>query len=253
MNFNGPARPLQDGDVKTIAGYLGCQVAAVRAILQVEAAGRGFDSDGRPKMLFEPHIFYRELGAGEKRNKAVAAGLAYAKWKPGSYPSDSYPRLKQAMEIDETAALRSASWGAGQIMGFNHKMAGSDTPQAFVEAMTISEGAHLYAMARFIVANGLQRHLRDLNWASFARGYNGTGYERNGYHTKLKAAYQARPAAEKVVPPIPSDADLRAIYASRPFIVDDPGPKIQPPAPQPAPAQGFWTALLAAVARLFGK
>ena len=40
MKFNGPARSLQDGDVKTIAGYLGCQVAAVRAVLQIEAAGK---------------------------------------------------------------------------------------------------------------------------------------------------------------------------------------------------------------------
>jgi hypothetical protein len=36
----------------------------------------------------------------------------------------SYPRLAQAIAIDRPAALRSASWGLGQIMGFNHELAG---------------------------------------------------------------------------------------------------------------------------------
>lgn len=252
MNFNGLARPLQDGDVKTIAGYLGCQVAAVRAVLQIEAAGKGFDSKGRPKMLFEPHVFYRELGPTLNRAKAEAEGIAYAKWRAGSYPSDSYPRLEKAIEIDETAALRSASWGLGQVMGFNHKMAGFDTPQAFVQAMTVSEGAHLYAMARFIVANNLQRHLRDLNWAKFAEGYNGSGYAKHGYHTKLKAAYQARPNSEKLTPKVPSEAEIRAIYE---IAVPEPAPRPAPtPKPTPAaPKQGFWAALITALASAFRR
>jgi hypothetical protein len=255
MDFHGTALPLKDGDVRTIAGYLGCQIATVRAVMQIEAAGKGFDANGRPKMLFEPHIFYRELGAGAKRNRAVAEGLAYAKWKPGAYPSDSYPRLLKAMAIDETAALRSASWGAGQVMGFNHKAAGFDAVQAFVQAMTISEGAHLYAMARFIVTNKLQRHLRDLNWTGFARGYNGAGYAQNGYHTKLKAAYQARPASEKVTPLPATEAELRALLtASSAPVAPSPAPTPTPrPEPAPAPAQGFWAALANFLRNLFSK
>ncbi len=253
MNFNGLARPLQDGDVKVVAGYLGCQVAALRAVLQIEAAGKGFDSKGRPKMLFEPHVFYRELkNATEKQERAERAGLAYPKWKPGAYPADSYPRLEQAVSIDETAALRSASWGLGQVMGFNHKMAGFDTPQAFVQAMTVSEGAHLYAMARFIVANNLQRHLRDLNWAGFAEGYNGASYAQHGYHTKLKAVYQARPSSEKRIPAVPTDDQLRAIYE---VAVPEPAPARPQPVPAtPAPANNsFWSALVEVLAKLFGK
>jgi hypothetical protein len=251
--FNGPALGLRDDDVRTIAGYLGCQIAAVRAVLQIEAAGKGFDGKGRPKMLFEPHIFYRELGAGAKRNRAVSEGLAYAKWKPGAYPSDSYPRLTAAIAIDETAALRSASWGAGQVMGFNHKAAGFDTVQTFVQAMTVSEGAHLYAMARFIVTNKLQRHLRDLNWTGFARGYNGAGYAQNGYHTKLRAAYAARPAGEKITPPVPSDAELRALY-SAPAPTPKPAPQPLPPVPfprreKPEAKPGFWAWLIETIFR----
>ena len=62
----------------------------------------------RPKMLFEPHVFWRSL-AGADRTRAASLGLAYAAWKPGSYSTDSYPRLMQAMAINETAALKDSS------------------------------------------------------------------------------------------------------------------------------------------------
>ena len=258
MDFTGKALPLTDGDVRTIAGYLGCEIAAVRAVLQVEAAGKGFDSKGRPKMLFEPHIFYRELGPGPARDRAVREGLAYAKWKAGSYPKDSYPRLTKAMAIDPTAALRSASWNLGQVMGFNHKAAGFDTVAAFVEAMKHSEGAGLYAMARFIVSNGLQRHLRAGNWSSFAKGYNGAGYAKHGYHTKLANAYAARPNSERVVPPPATDAQLAALIgkaASPAPVAPSPAPKPSPkPSTPPAPTQGdFWSWLKSILNRMIGR
>ncbi len=231
-DFYGAAKPLARGDVETIAGYLGCHVAAVRAVLAVEARNSGFDGLGRPKMLFEPHVFWRELGPGPKRDQAKAQGLAYGKWKPGSYPLDSYPRLLKAMLIDETAALRSASWGMGQVMGFNHKTVGFDSPQAFVKAMTYSEGAHLYAMARFIVGKKLQRFLRGQNWSSFAKGYNGSGYAKHGYHTKLEAAYTQRPEREKFTPPPASMTDLNMLLG----LAEPPKPQPKPkPAPVPAP------------------
>jgi len=47
--------------------------------MEVEAAGSGFDSRGRPKMLFEPHVFYRNLPAS-MRGEAERQGLASAKW-----------------------------------------------------------------------------------------------------------------------------------------------------------------------------
>lgn len=233
MNFVGRALPLTDGDVRTIAGYLGCEIAAVRAVLQIEAAGKGFDNQKRPKMLFEPHVFYRELGPGVKRDRAVKEGLAYAKWKAGAYPADSYPRLTKAISINRDAALRSASWNIGQVMGFNHKAAGFADVSAFVEAMKHSEGAGVYAMARFIVSKGLHRHLRAKNWSSFAKGYNGSSYATHGYHTKLAAAYAKRPASERVVPPPATEAELAALIgAAAPPAPTKPSPA---PAPQPKP------------------
>lgn len=255
MNFAGKALPLSDGDVKTIAGYLGCEVAVVRAVLQIEAAGKGFDSKGRPKMLFEPHVFYRELGPSEKRDRAVGAGLAYAKWKPGNYPPDSYPRLEKAMEIDAEAALRSASWNLGQVMGFNHKAAGFDDVFSFVEVMKYSEGAGLYAMARFIVSNNLQRHLRNKDWSPFAEGYNGAGYAKHGYDTKLANAYAARPSSEKYVPPPATQAELAALLGEAKKEAE-PVPQPIPvptPNPTPKPEPTGLAAFFALLARLFRR
>ena len=86
--------------------------------MEVEASGGGFDRLKRPKMLFEPYVFWRNI-SGAARTRAASLGLAYAAWKPGAYPTDSYPRLMQAMAIDETAALKAACWGLGQILGEN--------------------------------------------------------------------------------------------------------------------------------------
>lgn len=262
IDFTGPARPLGAEDVRVIAGYLGCHIAAVRAVLAVEAAGKGFSPDGRPIILNEPHVFYRELGAGPKRTEAVKRGLAYQSWGSKPYPKTQVARyawLADAMAIDETAALKSCSWGASQVMGFNHQAAGFNTVQDFVRAMTISEGAHLYAMARFIVTNDLQLALRRLDWSAFARGYNGSGYAKNAYHTKLASAYAKRPASEKVTPPPSSMAELDALIAMP--VADDPAPPVvvvEPPkppvTPDPAPTvsenetvppRSFWQRLWA--------
>lgn len=189
MNFKGKAKRIEDIDLPLIGREIGVGEDEVHAVLDVESAGSGFDKQGRPKMLFEPHIFWRELGPGPKRDKAAAQGLAYPRWKPGAYPKDSYPRLAQAMTIDEDAALRSASWGLGQIMGFNCKLAGYPTAEGMAMHFLDDEDRHLTAMIRFIKAKGLDKHLRTHNWSAFAEGYNGKGFKKNGYDRKLAEAF----------------------------------------------------------------
>jgi len=215
LNFVGPARPLSDDDLLLVAGYLGCHVAALRAVLSVETGGKAFGADGRPVILNEPHIFWRELGAGTKRNNAVSSGLAYRKQGTKPYPKKQNARygwLEKAIAIDRTAALCSCSWGIGQVMGFNYALCGFSSVQDFVEAMKESEGAQLYAMACFIVSNRLHEKLQKQDWSGFARGYNGTNFRKFGYHTKLENAYASRPASEKVDPPDVSEAEIRVAF-----------------------------------------
>ncbi|MEM6666532.1 MAG: N-acetylmuramidase domain-containing protein [Pseudomonadota bacterium] len=192
MDFIGDARRLTEHDISCAARDLGCDVAAVKAVLDVEARGRGFDRKGRPVILFEPHIFYRQLGPGSRRSRAISEHLATRSARAIPYPKSQdmrYRQLQRAMRIDGSAALRSVSWGLGQVMGFNHAAAGFDTVEQMVEALKESEGAQLMAMVHFIRFNGLHTALAVRNWATFARGYNGPAYRRNRYDLKLARAY----------------------------------------------------------------
>lgn len=190
INFKGPAKRIEDRDLPRIGREIGVGEDEIHAVMEVEAAGSGFDSQGRPKMLFEPHIFDRLLrNKPDKLREARAAGLAYPNWGAKPYPKESYTRLERAMQIDETAALKAASWGLGQILGDNHVAAGYPSPQAMVKDFTLDEDNHLEAMIRFIKAKKLDRHIRSHAWAAFANGYNGPQYAKHNYHGRLAAAF----------------------------------------------------------------
>jgi len=139
-------------------------------------------------MLFEPHVFYRNL-SGEDRDKAVRAGLAYRSWGEKPYPPDSYPRLVEAMKIDEDAALKACSIGLSQVLVENHQMVGYDTPQEMWMAFMDDEEEHVEAMVNYILVNGISDDLAAERWETVARVYNGPGYRKNGYHTKMARAY----------------------------------------------------------------
>jgi hypothetical protein len=192
MNFTGMGLRLTDEDLRHTADLLGCDVPAVKAILAVESSGRGFGANDRPIILFEPHIFWRLLGPGVKRDAAKLAHVAYPLWGEHPYPATQtmrYQQLMKAVAIDRDRGLESASWGLGQVMGFNWQACGCESVLHFVELMKASEGAQLEVMARFIKSKRLHLALAAHDWAAFAFGYNGQGYEKHGYHMKLAKAY----------------------------------------------------------------
>ena len=121
---------------------LGCEIAAIKAVAEVESRGDGFLQDNRPKILFERHIFSRTTG-----RKYDGSHPDISNRKAGGYQGGAkeHDRLKEAMALDEEAALKSASWGRFQIMGFNHAACGYDSVQDFVAAMEESEDEHLQA------------------------------------------------------------------------------------------------------------
>lgn len=177
---------LVPADLERAAETLGCDLAAIRAVVEVESLGNGFQPDARPKILFERHIFHRETGGRWSRLHPDISSS-----RPGGYLGGAreYWRLEQAMRLDYEAALRSASWGAFQIMGFNHRLAGFATVELFVAAMVESAAKQLEGFVAFIEARGLAGALRTHDWASFARGYNGSNYRINRYDQRLAEAY----------------------------------------------------------------
>ena len=215
MDFVGTGKRLAPGDIDAAARDLRVEAAVLSAFLEVETAGRGFDVQDRPKMLFEPHVFWRELGPTAKRDRAAEQGLAYRKWRTGSYPRDSYPRLLAAMRIDKNAALRSASYGLGQIMGFNCQAAGHNTAEDLVQAAKLGEREQLTQLVALLRSWGLDALLRGrdftdpASWADVARRYNGSGYAVHGYHERMAAAY-AKYADDALVdePDVPLPASV---------------------------------------------
>jgi hypothetical protein len=196
-----PQRTLTDADFARAAKELNVEEAAIRAVAEVEAAGAGFLPDGRPSILYEAHIFHKETGgkhAGAKDRRGVA--LSSPSWNKNLYGATGaaqHARYEDARALNPDAANKACSWGTFQILGQNHKACGFDSSQEFVDAMwTGGASAHLDAFVKFIKANNLDGSLRNKQWATFARGYNGPGYAQNAYDKKMAAAY-ARWKAKK--------------------------------------------------------
>jgi peptidoglycan hydrolase-like protein with peptidoglycan-binding domain len=186
---------LTESDFADCASALGCTVAAIRAVVEVESSGSGFLADGRPKILFEAHLFSRFTGHKyDKTNPSISSPT----WNRALYSrtgAGEWARLEQAMKLDRTAALKSASWGLFQILGSNFQAAGFSSVDDFVTAMKASEGDQLKAFANFVKHEGLDGFLRKLQWANFAARYNGPSYKKNKYDQKLAISYKRFAAA----------------------------------------------------------
>lgn len=185
----GASKKLEDIDIPRIGARIRVGEDELHAVMDVEARGSGFDKSGRVVMLYEPHIFFKEVQPHLKA-EAIGKNLAYQKWGTQSYPKESYTIFEKALKLDENAAYRSCSWGFGQIMGFNCELAGYKTAQAMVGDFAKDEENHLNAMVNFIIAAKLDDNLRGHDWDGFAHGYNGPAYARHGYHTKLADRYK---------------------------------------------------------------
>lgn len=203
-------KDLTEADYREAATRLGCSVAQIKAVFEVEASGSGWFTDVRAdilnldgpggfidgdlvKILFEAHHFDRLTGG---RFRKSHPNISSATWNRALYVGGQgeWARLHKAMTLDHSAALKSASWGAPQIMGFNHKLAGFSTVEAFVDSMRTGARAHLMAFVSFVANSGLTAAIRKIdgnpaNSRTFASGYNGTGYLANRYHEKIAAAF----------------------------------------------------------------
>ena len=186
---------ISDVEIAAKAAEYGIEEAALRAVMEVECKGRGFNSDGSPVILFERHKFYQGLRAINWKTKAAELYKAYPdicnpNWGGYGKSSEQHSKLERAAALNREVALESTSWGLGQVMGFNWKSLGYPSLQAFINAMYKDEISQLDAMCRFIKVNGLLRYIKSKNWAAFAEAYNGPDYKRNSYDTKLAAAYE---------------------------------------------------------------
>lgn len=180
----GPA--LTEADFRAAATALGCETEAIQAVAIVETKRAAHDEMGRPTILFERHKFR------DATNRAYNTTHSDLSGPQGGYGTFSaqYGKLYRAATLNEDAALRSASWGAFQIMGFNYATAGYGTVAAYVDAMIGSQANQLKAFVAHVRAeSGLRNAIIKKDWATFARLYNGKDYAINNYDTKMKNEY----------------------------------------------------------------
>lgn len=213
---------LTSQDYEEAAHQLAVDVPAIRAVVSVESSGSGFRSDGRPKILFEGHVFWKQLksiGVNPHEWLEDTPALEYTLYptwgatlsladgekvlcRKVAYRMNQYDQLGKAIDVlaahgfPDDAALSSASWGLFQIMGFNYAVCGYSSVQAFVEAHYESEGKQLMAFTGFVRANpAMYAALKAHDWATFAAKYNGPGYKSHAYDEKLARAYNDAVAA----------------------------------------------------------
>jgi hypothetical protein len=189
VEFAAKGSALSSGGLDETLQAAGVGAPEIWSVLAVETSGCGFLPDRRPKLLFERHIFHRLTGGRfDAEDSDVSQPTAGGYGPSGAH---QYDRLAAAISLDRDAALQSASWGLGQIMGENFQAAGFDSVADMVTAMVESEDRQLLASAKFIKRqHGMADALKDHDWKVFARLYSGPNYAANNYDGHLEHFFQ---------------------------------------------------------------
>lgn len=249
----GRATAISDSYMAKMADDIGCHPADLEAIAEVESSGFGWFPDGRMKILFEKHHFYKNL-PDDQRKVAVKGGLARQKFikpKDGGYKDQGtadqrYDLLARAIAINEEAAYRSISMGRFQIMGFNHGICGFPSAKRMFERFVESEAYQLAALASFLEENNLYPALRARNWAAIEERYNGGGL--NGvYAARMKEAsarlragkWKNYKAGSMAVQPVPAPAS-EPVQRVEPVPAPQVPPEVQTPPVGKHEARGWF-------------
>ncbi|MDE6510891.1 MAG: N-acetylmuramidase family protein [Muribaculaceae bacterium] len=177
---------LTEEDFKSVAEELGVEVAAIKAVVKIEAGPKlqGFWAPGVPVANYVQSLYnkYSAKTKGRKVDAKVPSGLS-------GYALKEWTSLTNARKKNADAADMGTYWGMFQIGGFNYKLCGCKSVQEMVEKVCESEFSQLEMFAVFIRNSGMLDALRKKDWAAFARKYNGPSYAKRGYHTRMAKEY----------------------------------------------------------------
>ncbi len=194
------------GVLSALSDELGIDRDAAGAVLAIESGGTATTELG-PVIRFENHIFWDRWG---NAHQAVfhthftfdstkrwqghrwrgSAGDDFEVCHQDQQPGE-WKVFRFACGLDEAAAITSTSIGLAQIMGFHHRRIGYATPREMLDAFA-TEGAQIIGFFDFVATSSGDRLLtaiRDKDWATFAKGYNGTGKFQQ-YADKMLDAFE---------------------------------------------------------------
>lgn len=187
---------LTDEDYRRVADELGVEVAAIKAVVDIEAGLKheGFGAPGKALINFDLSMFRkfsqkRGVNLGKYRNSHSTVFSAPNVKRYGTHQAAQHARLEQAKTINHDAAIEGTFWGMFQIGGFNWKKCGAESLDDFERRMNLSESEQLEMFAEFVKNDGLVKYLKNKDWSAFALRYNGPGYKKRNYHGRMAAAY----------------------------------------------------------------
>ena len=180
---------LSEEDFRLVANELGVEIAVIKAVVSIEAGAqmKGFWAPGIPVINFDPTMYARY------KSKAISKDGAKGEQVPPGltgYAKKEWTQLINARKTNAQGANMGTFWGMFQIGGFNYRLCGCESVDEFVKLMAHSELEQLELFAAFITNTGMLTDLKNKNWSAFARKYNGPGYAKRGYHTKMAKAYK---------------------------------------------------------------
>ena len=194
------------------------ELAAAVAVFCVESGPYGMDpkNPDRPIIRFEIHKFYELYGHINEIEFAQHFGFNSKgkrweghkyrlnrdeEWKPLHTKEAGQQADWEAFFLSHNLsaqsgepAIEATSWGAPQIMGFHYRRLGFQNAFQFMRFMYI-EKQQIVAFVRFITSDTkLYAAIRALDFASFARIYNGSG-QIGLYADLMQHAYKKAVAA----------------------------------------------------------
>lgn len=185
---NARYETLTEKDFQIVAEELGVEVAAIKAVVKIEAGPKlqGFWAPGVPVANYAKELFNKYNNSKTKGRKIndgkVPSGLS-------GYALKEWTSLTNARKINADAADMGTYWGMFQIGGFNYKLCGCQSVEEMVKKVCHSELSQLEMFAVFIRNSGMLESLKKKDWATFARKYNGPNYAKRGYHTRMAKEY----------------------------------------------------------------
>jgi hypothetical protein len=180
----------EEADYQTAADALAVPIARIRAVADVESSGATFWTiygEQKLPIRHEAHWFGKLTGYIYNDSHPQISSMRWNAGLAADTREGAWAQHLEAAELDEAAAIQSASWGAFQIMGFHWQKLGFASPQEMRDAMFTAAG-QMDAFVRFIKAGpAIEDALQRGDHVAFELYYNGGGYN-GAYARKIEDA-----------------------------------------------------------------
>lgn len=182
---------LNSSGLNRLAKSLGVEVAALKALVYVEAKHANKVPKGKIPARYERHVMYSCLKKKGIRVSGRPSDLVH-RLRDRRKHTDDYPYIARAIKINKECAHRATSWSVYQIMGYNFSYTKWKSATAMAKAMHDDPKAKDVALVGFLKHHAKGKALKAFKkkrWTKFARLYNGDNFKENRYHIKIAKAY----------------------------------------------------------------